>query len=96
MPSLEVQIENAKKALKALQADLEEKKKSPTEGNDYAIAAFIKKDKSLAKYRAIYIKIDAAEAKVRLLQERLRNSRKKKGGKTRRPKRGSKKTLRRV
>jgi len=95
MAKLEVQIENAKKALKALQADLEEKKKSPTEGNDYAIAAFIKKDPELAKYRAIYIKIEAAEAKVRLLQERLRN-RKKKGGQTRRPKRGSKKTLRRV
>jgi len=93
MPRLEVQLEKAEKALKALQADLEEKKKSPTEGNDYAIAAFIKKDPELAKYRAIYIKIDAAETKVRLLQERLR-IKKQKGEKTRRVKGGSNKTRR--
>lgn len=90
MPSLEVQLEKAEKVLKALQADLEEKKKSPTEGNKYAIAAFIKKDKSLAKYRAIYIKIDAAKARVERLKTKIYN--KKQGGQTRRAKRGSKKT----
>ena len=94
MAKLEVQLEKAEKALKALKADLEEKKKSPTEGNKYAIAAFIKKDKSLAKYRAIHDKIDAAEAKVRHLQIRLynRNQANQEGGRTRRAKRGSKKT----
>ena len=91
MPRLEVQLEKAEKALKALQADLEEKKKSPTEGNDYAIAAFIKKDKSLAKYRAIYIKIDAAKARVERLKTKIYNK-KQKGGQTRRVKRGSKTT----
>jgi len=90
MPSLEVQLEKAEKALKALQADLEEKKKSPTEGNKYAVAAFIKKDPKLAKYRAIYIKIDAAKARVERLKTKIYN--KKQGGRTRRAKRGSKKT----
>lgn len=90
MPSLEVQLEKAEKALKALKADLDKKKKSPTEGNKYAIAAFIKKDKSLAKYRAIYIKIDAAKARVERLKTKIYN--KKQGGQTRRAKRGSKKT----
>jgi hypothetical protein len=90
MPSLEVQLEKAEKALKALKADLEEKKKSPTEGNKYAVAAFIKKDPKLADYRRIHLKIEAAEAKVRHLQDKLYN--KKQGGRTRRSKRGSKKT----
>jgi len=89
MPSLEVQLEKAEKALKALKADLVEKKKSPTEGNKYAVAAFIKKDPKLEKYRGIHLKIEAAEAKVRHLQDKLYN---KKGGRTRRAKRGSKKT----
>jgi len=90
MPSLEVQLEKAEKALKALKADLEKKKKSPTEGNKYAVAAFIKKDPKLEKYRDIHLKIEAVEAKVRHLQDKLYN--KKQGGKTRRAKRGSKKT----
>ena len=90
MPSLEVQLEKAEKALKALKADLEEKKKSPTEGNKYAVAAFIKKDPKLEKYRDIHLKIEAVEAKVRHLQDKLYN--KKQGGRTRRAKRGSKKT----
>ena len=92
MPSLEVQLEKAEKALKALQADLEEKKKSPTEGNKYTVAAFIKKDPKLAKYRGIHVKIEAAKAKVRHLQDKLYNKNQK-GGKTRRA-RGSKKTRR--
>jgi hypothetical protein len=90
MPSLEVQLEKAEKALKALKADLEKKKKSPTEGNKYAVAAFIKKDPKLEKYRDIHLKIEAVEAKVRHLQDKLYN--KKQGGRTRRAKRGSKKT----
>jgi hypothetical protein len=90
MPSLEVQLEKAEKVLKALKADLEKKKKSPTEGNKYAVAAFIKKDPKLEKYRDIHLKIEAVEAKVRHLQDKLYN--KKQGGRTRRAKRGSKKT----
>jgi len=90
MPSLEVQLEKAEKALKALQADLEEKKKSPTEGNKYAVAAFIKKDPKLAKYRGIHVKIEAAKAKVERLKTKIYN--KQEGGRTRRAKRGSKKT----
>jgi hypothetical protein len=90
MPSLEVQLEKAEKALKALQADLEEKKKSPTEGNKYAVAAFIKKDPKLAKYRGIHVKIEAAKARVERLKTKIYN--KKQGGQTRRAKRGSKKT----
>jgi hypothetical protein len=91
MPSLEVQLEKAEKALKALKADLEEKKKSPTEGNKYAVAAFIKKDPKLRNYRDIHLKIEATEAKVRHLKDKLYNKNQK-GGKTRRAKRGSKKT----
>ena len=94
MPSLEVQLEKAEKALKALKADLEEKKKSPTEGNKYAVAAFIKKDPKLRDYRGIHLKIEAANAKVRHLQDRLHN--KQQGGRTRRSKRGSKKTRRTI
>lgn len=91
MPTLEVQLEKAEKALKALKADLEKKKKSPTEGNKYAVAAFIKKDPKLRDYRGIHLKIEAANAKVRHLQDRLHN--KQQGGRTRRA-RGSKKTRR--
>jgi hypothetical protein len=87
MPSLEVQLEKAEKALKALQADLEEKKKSPTEGNKYAVAAFIKKDPKLADYRRIYVKLDAAKAKVERLKTKIYN--KKQGGRTRRRRRSN-------
>lgn len=64
MPTLEVQLEKAEKALKALRAERDEKLKSPTEGNKYAVAAFIKKDPKLAKYRGIHVKIEAAKARV--------------------------------
>lgn len=89
MPSLEVQLEKAEKALKEIQADLEEKKKSPTEGNKYALAAFIKGDPKLEKYKGIYVKLNAAKAKVERLKTKIYN--KKQGGRTRRA-RGSKKT----
>jgi hypothetical protein len=86
MPSLEVQLEKAEKALKALQAEVDEKKKNSYK---YYFAEFVKKDPKFAEYRPIFVKLEAAEAKVRLLQDRLHN---KKGGRTRRAKRGSKKT----
>jgi CO dehydrogenase nickel-insertion accessory protein CooC1 len=92
MPTLEVQLEKAEKALNALRAERDEKLKSPTEGNKYAVAAFIKKDPKLADYRGIHVKIEAAKAKVRHLQDKLYNKNQK-GGKTRRA-RGSKKTRR--
>ena len=91
MYTLEYRLEKAEKALKALRAERDEKLKSPTEGNKYAVAAFIKKDPKLRDYRGIHLKIEAANAKVRHLQDRLHN--KQQGGRTRRA-RGSKKTRR--
>jgi hypothetical protein len=91
MPTLEVQLEKAEKALKEIQADLDEKKKSPTEGNKYAVAAFIKGDPKLEKYKGIYVKLNAAKARVERLKTKIYN--KQRGGKTRRA-RGSKKTRR--
>ena len=92
MPTLEVQLEKAEKALNALRAERDEKLKSPTEGNKYAVAAFIKKDPKLADYRGIHVKIEAAKARVERLKTKLYNKNQK-GGKTRRA-RGSKKTRR--
>jgi hypothetical protein len=73
MYTLEYRLEKAEKALKELQADLDEKLKSPTEGNKYAVAAFIKKDKSLAEYRGIYIKLEVAKANVQRLKTKIYN-----------------------
>jgi hypothetical protein len=91
MPTLEVQLEKAEKALKALRAERDEKLKSPTEGNKYAVASFIKKDPKLEKYRDIYVKLKVAKARVERLKTKIYN--KQRGGKTRRA-RGSKKTRR--
>jgi multidrug resistance efflux pump len=88
MPSLEVQLEKAEKALKELQADVDEKKKN---SNKYRVAEFIKKDKSLAEYRPIFEKLAVAKARVERLKTKIYN--KQRGGKTRRA-RGSKKTRR--
>ena len=49
MPTLEVQLEKAEKALNALRAERDEKLKSPTEGNKYAVAAFIKKRPKISR-----------------------------------------------
>jgi hypothetical protein len=87
MPSLEVQLEKAEKALKEIQADVDEKKKN---SNKYRVAEFIKKDKSFANERVIFEKLAVAKAKVERLKTKIYN--KQEGGRTRRAKRGSKKT----
>jgi hypothetical protein len=88
MPTLEVQLEKAEKALKELQADVDEKKK-----NDYKYrsAEFLTKDKGLVKERALLDKLKVAKANVERLKTKIYN--KQRGGKTRRA-RGSKKTRR--
>jgi hypothetical protein len=87
MPSLEVQLEKAEKALKEIQEDVDEKKKN---SNKYRVAEFIKKDKSFANERVIFEKLAVAKAKVERLKTKIYN--KQEGGRTRRAKRGSKKT----
>jgi hypothetical protein len=88
MPTLEVQLEKAEKALKELQADVDEKKK-----NDYKYrsAEFLTKDKGLVKERALLDKLKVAKANVQRLKTKIYN--KQRGGKTLRA-RGSKKTRR--
>ena len=86
MPSLESRLEKAKKALKELQADVDEKKKNDYK---YRTAEFLTKDKGLVKERALLKKLKDAKAAVERLETKLHN---KKGGRTRRSKRGSKKT----
>ena len=88
MPSLESRLEKAEKALKELQADVDEKKK-----NDYKYrsAEFLTKDKGLVKERALLDKLKVAKANVERLKTKIYN--KQRGGKTRRA-RGSKKTRR--
>jgi hypothetical protein len=86
MPSLELRLEKAEKALKELQADVDEKKKNDYK---YRTAEFLTKDKGLVKERALLDKLKVAKAKVERLKTKIYN---KKGGRTRRAKRGSKKT----
>jgi hypothetical protein len=88
MPTLEVQLEKAEKALKEIQEDVDEKKKN---SNKYRVAEFIKKDKSFANERVVFEKLKVAKARVERLKTKIYN--KQRGGKTRRA-RGSKKTRR--
>ena len=89
MPTLEVQLEKAEKALKEIQEDVDEKKKN---SNKYRVAEFIKKDKSFANERVIFEKLAVAKARVERLKTKIYNKNQK-GGKTLRA-RGSKKTRR--
>jgi hypothetical protein len=73
MYTLEYRLEKAEKTLKEIQADLDEKLKSPTEGNKYAVAAFIKKDPKLEKYMSIYVKLKVAKANVERLKTKIYN-----------------------
>jgi hypothetical protein len=73
MYTLEYRLEKAEKALNALRAERDEKLKSPTEGNKYAVAAFIKKDPKLAEYRGIYVKLKVAKANVERLKTKIYN-----------------------
>jgi hypothetical protein len=97
MARLEVQIENAKKAVKVAKDALQKAKPAGQSQrdfengmkmfpNDYSDGVEAKK------------KLEAAESRLRRAEVKLHNSKliekKQKGGKTRRPKRGSNKTLR--
>ena len=88
MPSLESRLEKAEKALKELQADVDEKKKNDYK---YRTAEFLTKDKGLVKERALLDKLKVAKANIERLKTKIYN--KQRGGKTRRV-RGSKKTRR--
>ena len=87
MFTLEYRLEKAEKDLKKLQEEVDEKKK---EDWKYRIAEWSKKDKSFANERVIFEKLAVAKARVERLKTKIYN--KKQGGRTRRAKRGSKKT----
>ena len=85
MSTLESRLEKAKKGLKELQADVEKE-------NDFRMRmAEVSKNKEYVKERALLKKLKDAKAAVERLEAKLHN---KKGGRTRRSKRGSKKTRR--
>ena len=87
MSTLESRLEKAKKGLKELQADVEKE-------NDFRMRmAEVSKNKEYVKEKALLKKLKDATAAVERLETKLHN---KKGGRTRRSKRGSKKTRRRV
>ena len=88
MPTLESRLEKAKKVLKELQTEVDEKKKT-----DYRMSvAEWSTDKEYVKERALLNKLKVAKATVGRLETKIYN---KKGG-TRRSKRGSNKTRRSV
>jgi hypothetical protein len=70
MFTLEYRLEKAEKDLKKLQEEVDEKKK---EDWKYRIAEWSKKDKSLAKERAIFVRLDAARANVERLKTKIYN-----------------------
>jgi len=90
MPSLEVQIEKAKKSVKVAKDALQKAKPAGQSQRDYENGMNMFPNDYSDGVEAKK-KLEAVESRLRLLEDR-----KKKGGKTRRPKRGSKKTLRRV
>jgi hypothetical protein len=70
MFTLEYRLEKAEKDLKKLQEEVDEKKK---EDWKYRIAEWSKKDKSLAEYTAIFVRLDAAKANVERLKTKIYN-----------------------
>jgi hypothetical protein len=70
MFTLEYRLEKAEKDLKKLQEEVDEKKK---EDWKYRIAEWSKKDKSLAEYRSIFVRLDAAKANVQRLKTKIYN-----------------------
>jgi hypothetical protein len=87
MSTLGARLEKAKKVLKELQADVEKE-------NDFRMRmAEVSKNKEYVKERALLKKLKDATAAVERLETKLHN---KKGGRTRRSKRGSKKTRRTI
>jgi hypothetical protein len=106
MPTLESRLEKAKKAVEVAKEKYEKSK--PTEAefkelgyghmNERTIELWVQSNRASKKYRekraipAINAlkALETAQSKLRFLQDKV------KGGRTRRSKRGSKKTLRRV
>jgi len=85
MSTLESRLEKAKKVLKELQEDVDEKKKT-----DHRMRmAEWSTNKEYVKERALLKKLKDTKATVGRLETKIHN---KKGGRTRRSKRGSKKT----
>lgn len=85
MSTLESRLEKAKKVLKELQEEVDEKKK-----NDHRMRmAEWSNNKEYVKERALLKKLKDTKATVGRLETKIHN---KKGGRTRRVKRGSKKT----
>ena len=88
MPTLESRLEKAQKVLKELQTEVDEKKKT-----DYRMSvAEWSTDKQYVKEKALLKKLKDIKATVGRLETKIYN---KKGG-TRRSKRGSNKTRRRI
>lgn len=88
MPTLESRLEKAQKVLKELQTEVDEKKKT-----DYRMSvAEWSTDKQYVKERGLLKKLKDIKATVGRLETKIYN---KKGG-TRRSKRGSNKTRRRI
>ena len=85
MSTLESRLEKAKKVLKELQEEVDEKKKT----NYRMSMAEWSNNKEYVKERALLNKLKVAKATVGRLETKIHN---KKGGRTRRVKRGSKKT----
>jgi transcription initiation factor IIE alpha subunit len=88
MPTLESRLEKAQKVLKELQTEVDEKKKTD---HRMSVAEW-SNNKEYVKERALLNKLKVAKATVGRLETKIYN---KKGG-TRRSKRGSNKTRRRI
>jgi len=92
MSTLGARLEKAKKVLKEIEAEVEERKQKDDRMR-FAAAATSKTAHLYPKEKALLKKLKDAKAAVERLETKLHN---KKGGRTRRAKRGSKKTRRRV
>jgi hypothetical protein len=89
MSTLESRLEKAKKVLKELQTEVDEKKKTDIRMR----MAEWSTDKDYVKEKALLKKLKVAKATVGRLETKIHN---KKGGRTRRAKRRSNKTRRSV
>jgi hypothetical protein len=89
MSTLESRLEKAKKVLKEIEAEVEERNQKDDRMR-FAEAATSKTAHLYPKEKALLKKLKDATAAVERLEAKLHN--KKQGGRTRRSKRGSKKT----
>jgi len=92
MYTLESRLEKAKKVLKEIEAEVEERNQKDDRMR-FAAAATSKTAHRYPKEKALLKKLKDTRATVRRLEAKIYN---KKGGRTRRPKRGLKKTRRNV